>query len=227
MKIDRLPELDLARLAVLPISLQYQELWDMTRGFTPDNYNPFRKRDLDIFNAQAGPLALLAPMPPAQIMREIASKCGSKKQRRMNLRVARGACRFVAENHIEGERHEFLPLGLGAAGKVVYWAQMVVVIDGRPTVPFINPRIKASLDPVSRNFVFSVMKERIRELGGDYTDVRLAILEFAKPDDMGVRKVFPYYDDRLDLYSVGDLEKMVKRVYETYARVIIDRRRAA
>lgn len=225
MKTDRLPELDLARISVLPVSLQYQELWDMTRGFTPDNYNPFRDRELDIFNAQAGPLALLPPMPPAQILREIALKCRSKKQRGMNLRVARGACHFVAENHLEGERHEFMPLGLGAAGKVIYWLPMVVVIDGRPTVPFINPRIQASLDPQSRRFVFSVMKERIRKLGGDYADVRLAILEFEKPI-MGVRKVVPYYDDGLDLYSFDDLAKMVKRVYETYGQVIIDRRAA-
>jgi len=227
VKTDRLPELDLARLSVLPVSLQYQELWGMTRDFVPDNYNPFRARQLDIFNVQAGPLALLSPTPPAQIMRDIAVQCRrSKKQRRMNLKVARGACRFVAENKLEGERHDFLPLHLGAAGKVTYWLPMVVVIDGRPTVPFVNPRVGASLDPVSRRFVFSVMKERIRELGGDYADVRLAILEFEKVMTHGVHKVLPYYDDGVDLYSFEDLEKMVKRVYETYAQVIIDRRAA-
>jgi hypothetical protein len=114
-----------------------------------------------------------------------------------------------------------LAFPIGLSEKVVYWSQVVVAIDGRPVVPFFDPRRTKKLTSEARRFVFSVMHERIR-VDPDFANVRLAIIQFHNSDE-GARAAIPYFDDDLELLGFEALDSMVRETYEIWHEVLMDR----
>ena len=117
-----------------------------------------------------------------------------------------------------------LPLSLDL--RVAYWWPFVMVIDGRPMIPFFDPRRSRRLTNLGRRFVFSMMNEAIRVRDPDLSEVQLGIFQFEPPiDDDGVqRRVLRLYtDDGLTLLGFDELDEMISVTYSIWADVLAER----
>lgn len=217
-----LPELDLARIAPMPSDQKRRELERMKFGRPPYTYNPMRKGILDILNVEAGPLVDLPRTPWEAVAADIRRRGRTEDEINANLRAAEGLYVFASTYGLVGQRQDFFPLNMGISEKVTYWSPVVVEIDGRPAVPFFDPRRTKKLTARARQFVFSVMHERIRVLDPDFFDVRLAIIQFANSAE-GMRAVVPHFDDDVDLLSFEVLDEMVRETYQIWHEVLEQR----
>jgi len=121
-----------------------------------------------------------------------------------------------------GRAQEFFPLAMGTGQRVAYWLPMVLSHEGRPIVPFIDPRRSRGLSRASRRFVFSMMHEHIRAADPDYDAVGLAIFQFGEPTD-GLRAPILHLDEGVDLIPLAELEVMVATTYALWQEVSEER----
>lgn len=222
MKIRPLPEIDLARIATMARDQQRKALEQIKHGRPPFSYNPFRSQSHDIFNVQS---ALFGPMKPTNwsvVEANLAKKCKSDDELAANLRVAKGLHEFASSARIVGRAQEFFPMAMSAGRKVSYWLPMILAVDERPLVPFIDPRRSRSLTKAGRRFVFSMMHERIRAADPDYENVGLAIFQFADADE-GARRPVLHTDDAVERFSLEEMEKMIAATYELWREVCEER----
>ena len=226
MKMRRLPDLDLARIAPLPRDQKRRELEQMKIGFPPYSYDPVRRSNPDILNVDLGPLAVLARAPWPAVVAAITSRCRSVAELEANLRVAEGLYVFAVEQEIAGRRQEFYPLAIGVSEKVTFWLSAVIAIAGKPVVPFIDPRRTRKLTDVGRRFAFSVAHQRIRAADLDYADVGLCIIQFANTKT-GLRPPKVFMDDGIELFDFETLDAMVRETYEIWHEVLGEREAAA
>lgn len=222
MKIRPLPDLDLARIASLPKTEQRRQLEQMRHGRPPFSYNPLRTCFHDIFNVQPEMFGLVEPTAWTIVERRLRAKCRSEDELNANLAVARGLHDFATAARLLGRAQEFFPLGLGTGQRVAYWLPMVLSHEGRPIVPFIDPRRSRGLSRAARRFVFSMMHEHIRAADPDYEAVGLAIFQFGAPAE-GLRAPILHTDDGVDLISLAELEVMVATTYAIWQDVCEDR----
>lgn len=178
MKIRPLPEIDLARITTMPRDGQRKPLEQIRYGRPPFSYAPFRSRYHDIFNVQPAMFGPVAPTDWAIVEANLRRKCKSNEEITANLRVAKGLHEFTTAAQIMGRAQEFFPMAMSTGRKVTYWLPMILAIDERPLVPFIDPRRSRSLTKEGRRFVFSMMHERIRAADPDYANVGLGIFQF-------------------------------------------------
>jgi hypothetical protein len=95
---------------------------------------------------------------------------------------------------------------------------LVLSIDGRPLVPFFDPRRTKALTVQGRRFVFSVMHERIRAADPDFAEVVLAIVQFSL-SEKGPRIPILHIDDGIVLFTFDELDQMVRETYELWQEV--------
>lgn len=228
MKTRRsLPEIDLARIAPLPVAEKRRALEQMKLGWPPYSYNPMRASNLDILNVSLGPLVEVPRTPWMPIASDITRRChGDADAIAANLRAGEGLYNFATEFELVGRRHEFYSLAIGLSEKVSYWSPVVIALDRRPVVPFIDPRRTKKLTSDGRRFVFSMMNEHIRIPDPDFSDVRLAVFQFENTK-VGVRPVAPYFDDDLKLWTLAELDEMVRETYEIWREVLEGREEEA
>lgn len=222
MKIRPLPDIDLARIAPLPEDQQRKLLEQIRHGRPPFSYGPLRTCFHDIFNVQPEMFGPVVATAWGMIEAQLGRKCRSDDELQANLRVARGLHQFATESNLLGRAQEFFPLAMGAEQKVVYWLPMVLSLEGRPLVPFIDPRRSRSLTREARRFVFSMMHERIRAVDPDYEAIQLAIFQFG---DVNVDRRNPvlHTDDGIELFTIDQMETMVKATYELWREVCEER----
>jgi hypothetical protein len=206
----------------MPKDQKRRELQNMKLKRPPYSYDPMRGSILDILNVQAGPLAELPRTPWDQIAGDIRRRGKSDDEIAANLRAAEGLYNFASEYSLVGQHHEFYPLALGLTEKVTYWSPVVLAIEAKPVVPFLDPRRTKKLTRDARRFVFSVMHERIRVADPDFADVRLAIFQFEN-SLIGPRAPKPYYDDEIARWDFDSLDAMVRETYEIWAEVLQER----
>ena len=222
MKTRPLPDLDLARIAPMPRDQKRKALEAMRLGRPPYSYSPMRQHIFDLLNIQAGPLACTPRAPWATVEAEIRRKSQSGAEEAANVGVAKGLYDYATAESIVGQRHDIFPLNIGISEKVVYWSQAVIAIDGRPVVPFIDPRRATKrLTLAARHFVFSVMRERCLA-DPDLSDVDLCIFQFTTLED-GNRKPNLYFPDGMELFGFDALDVMVQETYAMWNEVLEDR----
>lgn len=222
MKIRRLPDLDLARIASQPKEQQRKQLEQMRHGRPPFSYGPLRSCFHDIFNVQPEMFGPVAPTDWSVIEAQLKRKCRSAEELKANLAVARGLHQFAGEANLLGRAQEFFPLAMGANQKVAYWLPMVLSHEGQALVPFIDPRRSRGLTREGRRFVFSMMHERIRAADPDYEGVRFAVFQFgASGEDQ--RNPILHIDDGVALFSLDELEAMVTATYTLWQEVCEER----
>lgn len=222
MKIRPLPEIDLARIAPLPKDQQRRHLEQLQHGRPPFSYGPLRANFPDIFNVQPEMFGPVAPSEWAVIEAQLGRACRSDDELRSNLAVARGLHRFTTDAHMLGRTQDFFPLAMGSGRRVSYWLSMILSLEGRPVVPFIDPRRSRGLTREGRRFVFSMMHERIRAVDPDYDAVHFAIFQFGDfTDDR--RNPILHMDDGVELFPLAALESMVATTYELWQEVCDER----
>lgn len=222
MKIRPLPDIDLARIASLPRDQQRRQLEQMRYGRPPFSYNPLRTCFHDIFNVQPEMFGLVEPTAWAIVEDRLQAKCRSEDELKANIAVARGLHDFATVARMLGRAQEFFPLATGTGQRVAYWLPMVLSHEGRPIVPFIDPRRWRGLSRAARRFVFSMMHEHIRAADPDYETVGLAIFQFGDPED-DLRAPILHMDDGVDLIPVAELEAMVAATYTLWQEVSEER----
>ena len=222
MKIRPLPEIDLARIAPLPRDEKRRALEQVRLGRPPYSYAPVRATISDMLNVQS---ELIGPMPRTpweKISAAIKRKSRSKAEEEANLRVAEGLFDFVQAREIMSRRLDIFPLQLGIGTKVVFWQPVVLTLDERAVIPFLDPRRAKGLTAKGRRFVFSVMNERIRAADPDFAGVTLAIVQFARSDD-GPRTPIVFTDESVELFTFDELDQMVRETYELWTEISEER----
>lgn len=222
MKIPLLPEIDLARISPQPPEAKWRALEQFRIRFPPHSYAPVRASLSDILNVEAGMLAPLPRTPWSKIAESIHKASRSEDEETANLQVGKGLYSFADSAGLRGRRHDFMPLGFGIGKKVVFWHNSVLTLDGRATIPFFDPRRTKSLTAVARQFVFSVMHERIRAADPDFAGVAFGIFKFAITDDEE-RAPIIHLDEGIPLFSFDDLQYMVEETYVMWREVFMDR----
>ena len=218
MKTVRLPETDLARIAPLPAPQRQTALEAVKLGHPPYNLHPVRNRVLDILNVEVGMLTGSVRASLSVIESLIRSECSSQAQLEANIATARALYKFAELHEIRGLQHDFLPLPVGLREKVTYWSQAVVSIDGKPTIPFIDPRLSKRLSGIGRRFAFSAQYERFR-VDEDLKEVRFAIIQFRGLDD-GSRVARMYTSDNVAIIPFEELKKMVAETYTAWYQIL-------
>lgn len=222
MKIRRLPETDLARFAVMTPDKRRVALERHKTSYAPYSYNPMRGVVPAIFNIEIPMLGRPIEHSWESISRMIAtsSKRGDA-ERTANLLVGELLFKFSKEHGVKGRGQDFYAMPVGVATKIQFWSPVVIAVDGKPVVPFIDPRKAHSLDTKARRFVLSVMHERIRVLDPDYREVGLGIFQF--PFDGKGRKAVLHTDEGVELYDFDTLDTMVRETYEQWWEILSER----
>lgn len=219
-----LPDLDLARIAPLPIDQKRNALEALRLKRPPYSYNPGRKFQPDILNIEVGPLGSVPRASLEQVLEQVCRASKTPEEETANVLFAAALYRFATENELFGRKHEFFPLSVGVSEKVQYWVPGVVKLLGRPTVLFIDPRRSTRLTDVGRRFAFSVMHERIRAADADFANVELTIIQFDDRDKQK-RVARPYFASGVELFSFETLDFMVRETYEIWREVLKERER--
>jgi hypothetical protein len=197
----------------------------MKLGRPPYSYGPTRQTLLEILNVDGGPLGVVPRAPWSQIAEEVAKRSHTDDEEAANLAVADALYRFADAQAIVGRRHEFFPLAVGLLGKVSFWVPAVVAVNGRPLVPFIDPRKAKRLTKDGRRFAFSVMHERIRAADPDFSEVELGIIQFdaVTQGDVVVRIPKLYTASDVELLDFDTIDGMVREAYDIWHAVLAER----
>jgi hypothetical protein len=222
LRIPPLPEIDLARIAPLSTDQKRRALEQMRLGRPPYSYAPMRGSLSDLTNVQADLAGPLTRTPWDKVANVISRASRSDAEESANLRVAQGLFDFAESSQLIGRRHDIFPLALGVSTKVTYWQPAILTLDGRPVVPFYDPRRAKILTADARRFVFSVMHERIRAADPDFSEVGLAIFQFA-PSVKGPRTPIIFSDTSVELFTFDDLDEMVSETYRMWQEICEDR----
>lgn len=226
MKIRPIPSTDLANIALLSASEKETHLRVLKAGWPSLTYKPFRRFEADLLNIEAGPLGIVPRAPWEQLEERIRCECKSEDEIAANVAVAAAVYRLATEAGITGRRHnDFFPLAIGHYRKLSYWVDAILRLEGRATALFTDPRISPKLTEKGRLFTFSVMHDRIRQAGGDYREVALAIVQFAKDASKTklVRTPRIYYADGVDLVDFDAIDAGVREAYEIWTTILGER----
>lgn len=217
-----LPEIDLARIAPLSRDEKRRALQQVQLGHPPYSYAPVRATISDVLNVQSD---LIGPMPATpwdKIQKTIQKRSRTDAEEQANLRVAEGLFNFVQAREIVGRRLDIFPLQLGIGTKVVFWQPIVLTLNDRAIIPFLDPRRAKGLTANGRRFVFSVMHERIRAADPDYADVTLAVVQFTRTEE-GSRTPVIFTDETIKLFTFDELDQMVQETYELWTEILEER----
>jgi len=218
MKIRRLPEIDLARVATLPTDQKRRALEQFRLGHPTITYKPVHTLFADIFNVQPDMFAAADPTGWPILERLIRAKATSDDECSANLLVAKGLHDFVRSNALRSRSQAFFPLSLSVGEKVEYWLPMVTALEGAPLVIFIDPRRGKKLTADARRFVFSMMHEHIRVANPDFTAARLGVVQFGDATD-DQRPVMLSTDEGIELFDFDQLDQMVRETYDIWREV--------
>ncbi len=218
-----LPEIDLANFAVMSPPRRRKALESFQLKRPPHSYDPFRKSSLDVMNVDAGPLGLGTGTPWNVIESDIRKRSRHAGEEAANLGVAKALHQFIADADIRGRRHDFLALPLGTSTRVEYWSKIVLSVEGRPLVPFIDPRRQSTrLSIEGRRFVLSAMHERIRAVDPDFSDSIMGIFQFGAVGATE-RLAQLHTDAGLDLLDFDTLDELVRETYAMWHEVLAER----
>lgn len=227
MKIRRLSEIDLARVAPLGREDKLHGLRLLKIGRPPHSYNPLRSSIGDILNLQPEMFASGGEYTPwPQIVHDISRRSTSESEREFNLAVAEALYQFAVEQRVRSYDKPIAPWGIGYGQTVTYWWNLYTVLDRRPCFIFVDPRISKALNRDARRFVLSVMHERIRVPDPDFEKARLIVAQFEKGDE-GKRVIRLHELPTSKLFSFDQLNDMIGETYQLWIEILSEREESA
>ena len=214
MKLRKISEITLARNATERETQQRVELARLMGDDGPRwGYEQLTRLIPDIFSLRLPLSGPSVPTPFHVIERTLTQRCKHQKQRTCLIMAAETLHKFVKREGITGRYQQFGKMHMGmAAGNLVYWAPMVLNVEGRPTVIFVDPRRSGRLSENGIRFVLSMMNEHIRINDPDYSSIRLAVLQIDYGKG-GAAEPFFNFDDNVPLFPLNELQSMVDRTY--------------
>lgn len=220
MKIRRLPEIDLARIAPKATEQKRIALENFKVGQSKITitYRHVRVLFADIFNVKPDLFSEADPTAWPVLERLIKRSAKPGDEAGANLLVAKGLYQFANVNALRSRSHNFFSLPLSIGEKVEYWLPMVTAFDGAPLVVFIDPRRGKKLTAEARRFVFSMMHEHIRVANPDFATARLGIIQFGDAA-AGQRPVKLSTDEGIELFAFDQLDQMVRETYDIWREV--------
>ena len=126
MKIRRLPETDLARIAPLPTDAKRRALRSLKAGWAPFSYEPVRKNTLCILNAQP-PLVSVGETPWRAIEAEIRKACKTEEGTKANIEVAKLLYEEVRTSGYDAVQQEFGGFPLTVGERLNFWFNAVLL----------------------------------------------------------------------------------------------------
>jgi hypothetical protein len=221
VKMIPLPDTDVANFCALEPVRRRQELanFHQLRSINV-SYGSFRQHSSDCLGLRVGMLELERPHF-WKIARDIIRDCKPKTPLniRSNLMVAAGIYQLAEALCISGRVAPELAPRLIGGHYVQCWNRQLLAIDGRPVIPFYDPRRSSSrLTPLGRRVALSIMHESIRAIYDDHADTRLAVVQFAD-SKRTTRKASIMYDDEVSLFSYDDLNRMIAGMYREWTEI--------
>jgi hypothetical protein len=220
MKIRRLSEIDLARIAPLTVEEKLYRLRKLKEGRPPHTYNPMRASLGDILNLQPEMFGVVEEYTPwPQIESDIKKACGTLDEAEFNLAVAEALYKFAVERHVRSYKKLISSWAVGYGQSVKYWWNLYTVIEARPCFIFVDPRLSNPLTHVARRFVLSMMNQRIRVADPDFSESRLIVVQFGKGDNtQRVVREFESVDE--SFFSFDELNQMIDETYRLWIEVL-------
>ena len=222
MKLRRLPETDLARIAPLPSFEKRKRLeaHKLTGGAW--SYDPAKAKQFTLANP-ANPLGLRSRAPSIeQVQADLAKNCYAKDQLESCSEILDLFSGWLSAEVQDAYEARLPDMAVGSLGNVRYWENFALIIDGRPTFMWSDCRRQRGLSRVGRKFAFSMMHEHIRVGYPDYYDAGLCILQYPSMDD-GSRYVKAHFATD-DLFDFAELTAMVEETYALWSEVLEERR---
>lgn len=180
MKIRRLLEVDLARLAPLPTDEQRTRMTTLLGGGARFSFHPMRAQLPDIMNVQAPMFSALGPPVSTEfsvIEAILQRKCRSSEERRFNIQAARLLHSHFLGQGIFSRPYDFGTLPLGLERGIQYWVPVFYGRGDVPVITFIDPRGGQGLNAQARDIVFAAMHAGIRERNPDFAEAILEIIQ--------------------------------------------------
>jgi len=220
MKIRRLSEIDLARIAPLEANEKRYRLRQLKSGRPPHSYNPFRASLGDILNLQPEMFDGGGYTPWSQIATDIEKRAKSDDELQFNLAVAEALYNYGVEQDARSYRKPIAPWAVGYGQSVSYWWNLYTVIESQASFVFVDPRISNPLTRLARKFALSMMHERIRVPDPDFAEARLLVAQFGKSDEG--RRTIKLFEET-ELFSFDQLNEMIDEAYKLWIEVLEER----
>jgi hypothetical protein len=221
LKIRRLHEIDLARIALLPADEKRTRLRRHRSGRAPYSYDPARAVLLDVVNAQAL-LPFPAPATPwNQIEARLRRESTTDEGFIANKEVTELLFGFVQRDGFSASQIDIGRMPVGVGETVAYWINAVLTRGDEIILPFFDHRRAKGLTALGRKFVFSMMREHLAARQPDL-DARLAIFQFPQEgDDRAIR--FLLNDPSADQLTYEQLDAAVMETYAIWREVLEER----
>lgn len=221
MKIRRLHEIDLARIALLPADEKRSRLRRLRAGHAPYSYDPARSVLLDVVNAQG---ALPLPVPPtswAQIEALLRRAAKSDDGFLANKEVTRLLYDLVQREGLSATQIDIGRMPVGVGETVAYWINAVLVRGDEAILPFFDHRRAQGLTELGRTFVFAMMREHLAARHPDL-EARFAIFRF--PQEGSDRAIkFLLHDPGERRLGYEELDAAVTETYAIWREVLEER----
>lgn len=222
MKLRRLPETDLARIAPLSRDEKRRALRSFNSGGGSWSYDPARAQNFNIVNP-INPLGLHGTRPTLeQIHRLVTNRCTCEAQEQSCLEVVDlfdAWCRAKASGAVE---RQVPSMAIGSLGLVRYWENFFLRIEGQNAFLFIDYRRGKGLTALARKFVFSMMHQQIRVVEPDFIDANLMVLQF--PQWKEGRSIVDHFVVDDELFTIEELSQMIDETYAIWLEVLTERK---
>ena len=226
MKMRRLSEIDLAKLAPIPAGPQLEQA---LRAYNASggawSYDPIRASTADILGAST---PLYGPLPEIsweKIEYQIKMACSRGAiQESANTLVGKVLFDEARNKGWRAAKFSMSGLAIGIREAVRYWSSVVLEDEDGLFIPFFDHRREHGVaSREAQQIVFSMQHIGVRDRYPDLTDTRLAIVQFPSSGEM--RTVRVEFHNEAELLSYEELDSRVRTVYETWARVSTERTR--
>lgn len=84
---------------------------------------------------------------------------------------------WATENDVRAGERDWGGFSLGTVQEPIRcWPDLVLELDGKPAIPFVDPRKRRSCGSLGRHFVFSLQHHRLRARFQEFVGARLVVL---------------------------------------------------
>ncbi len=222
MTSRRLPETDIAKICVRPISEQYRLLRGK-KSFRPPHSLEATRRNLASLIGVDTPMFPGKKVTPEEALTALERSISRQEDRVPNLLRAKSILQFrensvqrAAEEHMRGHR-------VTLDNTINLTHSLLIEIDSKPTIPFFDLRKSGHLTADARDFVFAMNFHLLVDALEEFRDFGLVILNYWE-DSASNFGITPIQFGGTPRYSFEELTDMVARTYRIWLEILEERK---